>query len=208
MCLKNPSESHEETEVTQRSNVFHSKCLVNDMVCGVIIDGGCCTNTASKELVEKLSLRTLKHPKPYRLQWVNNCGELKVTKQVVVRFSIGSYVDEVLCDVVPMHASHLMLGRPWQFDRGAIHDGRTNQYSFEHHGRSITLIPMSPEGVHVDMLQRQKGDSGLGGKKTEGEAPSVDVLVPNMEKLMVDHGPSVGSPTMKNVQCSSCVGPS
>jgi hypothetical protein len=28
----------------------------------------------------------------------------------------------VLCDVVSMHATHLLLGRPWQFDRKAKHD--------------------------------------------------------------------------------------
>jgi len=51
-------------------------------------------------------------------------GEVKVTKQIVVPFSIGKYVDEVLCNVVPMQASHILLGRPpWQYDRKTIHDG-------------------------------------------------------------------------------------
>ena len=36
------------------------------------------------------------------MQWLNDSGEVKVTKQVVVPFSIGKYVDEVLCDVVPI----------------------------------------------------------------------------------------------------------
>jgi hypothetical protein len=40
-----------------------------------------------------------------------------VTRQVLVALSIGKYEDEVLCDVVPMHACHLLLGRPWQYDR-------------------------------------------------------------------------------------------
>jgi hypothetical protein len=53
-----------------------------------------------------------------------------VTRQVLVALSIGKYKDEVLCDVVPMHASHLLLGRPWQYDRKAMHDGFTNKYSF------------------------------------------------------------------------------
>jgi hypothetical protein len=34
------------------------------------------------------------------LQWLNDSGEVKVTKQVVVPFLIGKYVDEVLGDVV------------------------------------------------------------------------------------------------------------
>ena len=40
-----------------------------------------------------------------------------MNKQVLVSFSIGKYEDEVLCDVVPMQAGHLLLGRPWKFDR-------------------------------------------------------------------------------------------
>jgi hypothetical protein len=42
-----------------------------------------------------------------------------------VALSIGKYEDEVLCDVVPMHACHLLLGRPWQYDKRAKHDGFT-----------------------------------------------------------------------------------
>ena len=49
-------------------------------------------------------------------------------EQVVVPFTIGSYKDEVTCDVVPMSASHLLLGRPWQFDRQVVHNRRANTY--------------------------------------------------------------------------------
>lgn len=85
---------------------------------------------------------TLKHPHPYRLQWLNECGEIKVTRQVLVALSIGKYEDEVLCDVVTMHASHLLLGRPWQYDRRVMHDGFTNRYSFTHRKQPIILVPL------------------------------------------------------------------
>ena len=81
-------------------------------MCSVIIDGGICTNVASTTLVEKLGLPTFEHPKPYKLQWLNDSGEVKVDKQVLVSFSIGKYKYEVMCDVVPMQAGHIMLGRP------------------------------------------------------------------------------------------------
>ncbi|KAF7832974.1 Transposon Ty3-I Gag-Pol polyprotein [Senna tora] len=98
-------------------------------------------------MVDKLGLRTLKHPRPYRLQWLNESGDLKVTKQVLISFSIGKYKDEVLCDVVPMQPSHLLLGRPWQFDRRTTHDGFKNRYSFSKDGRSFTLVPLPPQQV-------------------------------------------------------------
>jgi hypothetical protein len=96
----------------QRENIFHTRCHIQNKVCSMIIDGGSCAYVASDTLVKKLNLSCIKHPRPYRLQWLNECGEVRVTKQVLIVFAIGKYSDEILCDVVPMHASHLLLGRP------------------------------------------------------------------------------------------------
>ena len=41
-----------------------------------------------------------------------------------------------------MDACHLLLRRPWQFDRGIIHDGRKNNYSLVKGGQKFTLLPM------------------------------------------------------------------
>ncbi|KAF7841695.1 uncharacterized protein G2W53_003993 [Senna tora] len=103
----------------QRENIFRTRCRVKNKVCRLIIDGGSVTNVASTTMVEKLNLPTVRHPIPYKLQWSNECGEIKVDKQVLVSFSIGKYCDEILCDVVPMHAGHILLGRPWELDRKA-----------------------------------------------------------------------------------------
>ncbi|KAH9780591.1 hypothetical protein KPL71_008136 [Citrus sinensis] len=119
-----------EDKVAQRENIFHTRCYVQDKVCSMIIDGGHCTNVASTIMVEKLGLLTVKHPRPYKLQWLNDSEEVKVNKQVLVTFRIGKYEDKVLCYVVPMQAGHLLLGRAWQFERRVKHDGFTNKYSF------------------------------------------------------------------------------
>jgi hypothetical protein len=140
----------------QRENIFHTRCHINNKVCSMIIDGGSCTNVASTTLVEKLNFPTLKHPMPYKLKWLNDCGEIKVTKQVLISFSIGKYKDEVLCDVVPMHAGHILLGRPWQFDRKAIHDGFKNRYSFVKDSRTVTLIPLTPRQVYEDQVKLKR----------------------------------------------------
>ncbi|KAH9744280.1 Endonuclease [Citrus sinensis] len=145
----------EDAEV-QRDNIFHTRCHIKDKVCSMIIDGGSCTNVASTSLVEKLNLKTLKHPRPYKLQWLNDCGEVKVNKQVLVSFSIGRYKDEVLCDVVPMHAGHILLGRPWQYDRRVTHDGYLNRYSFVMNKRQITFVPLTPRQVYEDQMSIKK----------------------------------------------------
>lgn len=96
----------------QQENIFHTKYHVDNKVCSLIIDRKGCTNVANTSLVDKLNLPTLRHPRLYKLQWLNECGEIKVTKQVKVPFAIANYKDEVVYDVVSMHARHLLLGRP------------------------------------------------------------------------------------------------
>jgi len=54
-----------------------------------------------------------------------------VNKQVLITFAIGKYKEEVWCDVVPMEATHVLLGRPWQYDRKNLHDGLTNKKLFQ-----------------------------------------------------------------------------
>ena len=132
-----------ELEPTQRENIFQSRCKIKKWVCSLIIDGGSSTYVASTRLVEKLNLETIPHVKPYKLAWISKEGEIDVNKQVLINFSIGSYKDEVLCDVVPMEVTHILLGRPWQFDKQTLHNGHTNQYIFCINGNKTTLLPLS-----------------------------------------------------------------
>ncbi|XP_071900987.1 uncharacterized protein [Coffea arabica] len=60
----------------QRDNIFYTRCHVTNKVCSLVIDPGSCTNVASALMVEKLNLPTSEHPRPYKLQWLNNSGEI------------------------------------------------------------------------------------------------------------------------------------
>ena len=42
---------------------------------------------------------------------MNERGVVRVNKQVMISFSVCKYKDEVLCNVVPVHATHLLLRR-------------------------------------------------------------------------------------------------
>jgi hypothetical protein len=96
----------------------------------------------AEEAVQKLALDTEKHPTPYRLEWLKKGNEVIVSKRCLVHFSIGTkYKDNTWCDVVAMDACHLLLGRPWQYDRNAHHDGRKNTYSFLVDNVKLTLLP-------------------------------------------------------------------
>lgn len=122
---------------SQRENLFQLKCLIKGNVCSLVIDGGSCTNVTSSSLVDFLHLPTTKHSSLYKLEWLSECGELRVHRQVMIKFKIGTYQDEILCDVVPMQAFHVLLGRPWKYDRTTHHDGRTNRYSFVHEMKEL-----------------------------------------------------------------------
>ncbi|XP_071933924.1 uncharacterized protein [Coffea arabica] len=66
----------------QRENIFYIRCHVKDKVCNLVVDPGSCTNVASAHMVEKLSLATTNHPNPYKLQWLNNSGEIREYQDV------------------------------------------------------------------------------------------------------------------------------
>ena len=134
----------------QRCNLFQTRAGIQGKSIKVIIDGGSCHNLASTELCSKLNLQTKPHPHPYHVQWLSDDGSVKIHQVVKVQIKIGAYEDSIECDVVPMSVCHLLLGRPWQYDKGAIHDGRANTYSFKWKDKSYLLRPMTPSQVIAD----------------------------------------------------------
>ena len=56
-----------------------------------------------------------------------------------MEFSTRAYKERVICDVLPMDACHLLLGRPWKFDRKVIYDGEENTISFKKDGRTFKI---------------------------------------------------------------------
>ncbi|RDX85601.1 Retrovirus-related Pol polyprotein from transposon 17.6, partial [Mucuna pruriens] len=89
------------------------------------------------------------------------------------------YEDEVLCEVVPIKAKHLLLGRQCQFERKVIHDGVTNRFTFTfvHMGKKLLLKPLSPKDVQEDknkMREKRKKERKVEKKekcKKERRAP-------------------------------------
>ncbi|KAK1616807.1 hypothetical protein QYE76_022324 [Lolium multiflorum] len=134
----------------QRCNIFQTRAGIGGKSIKVIIDGGSCHNLASTELCEKLNLTLRKHPHPYHVQWLSDKGNVKIQHTVTVNFKIGPYEDTVECDMVPMTVCHMLLGRPWQFDKKAIHDGYSNAYTFKVKDKKFELRPMTPNQIIAD----------------------------------------------------------
>ncbi|XP_021737243.1 uncharacterized protein LOC110703765 [Chenopodium quinoa] len=179
----------------QRENIFQTRCTIKDRVCNLIIDSGSCTNVASTTLVSKLNLETTNHPTPYKLQWLNNHNQEKVTKQTLLSFSIGKlYKDEVLCDVLPMDACHVLLGRTWQFYRDVMHDGIKNTYSFMMDKKKIVLNPLSPTIKHKEPLDTGNtikenlliGENEMGKEINQGHLVFIFLLREAQERISMD----------------------
>ncbi|GJX07267.1 RNA-directed DNA polymerase [Tanacetum coccineum] len=170
-----------------RNNIFRTKCTSKGKICDMIIDRGSCENVVSTYMVEKLGMKTEDHHEPYQLTWIKKGNTFKVSKRCLVQFSIGKkYKDEVWCEVIPMDAAHILLGRPWQFDRKTKHDGFQNTYSFKKDGVNITLVPF-------ESRQTQADGSNLFMKKT------VQPLLKEFADGILNDIPP-GLPAMRDIQ--------
>ncbi|XP_074298391.1 uncharacterized protein LOC141629263 [Silene latifolia] len=108
---------------------------------------------------------------------------------------MGSYVNEILCNVIPMDACHILLGRPWQFDRDVLHRGRCNEYELRDKGKRIVLKPLSPQNSRVATINTvpKAGMSLLNGERDveraidDGERVFVLVAKENSSSNVVLH---------------------
>ena len=94
---------------------------------------------------------------------------------MTIPFSIGRYNDQVECDVMPMQACQLLLGRPWLYNRDAQICGRSNKIVFMYKGERITFLPLTPEEILKDDLKRKQRESEnqlrVSHKHSEGVFP-------------------------------------
>jgi hypothetical protein len=129
---------------------------------------------------------------PRYMQWMNQSGMLKITHKVRVKFSVGNYVDTVDCDVAPMSACHLLLGRPWQFDLDATHSGRSNNYAFVHKGVHHVLKPMLESAITAEVFASVKKK-----KKEAGE------LTPKPRTALLQEGENDVALSYEIIACES-----
>ncbi|RVW70926.1 Retrovirus-related Pol polyprotein from transposon 297 [Vitis vinifera] len=97
----------------RRTSIFQTRISCQGRLCTMIIDGGSSLNIASQELVEKLNLKTERHPNPFRVAWVNDTS-IPVSFRCLVTFLFEEFK----------------------------HDGYENTYALIHNGRKKILCPM------------------------------------------------------------------
>lgn len=70
-------------------------------------------------------------------------------EQYLLSFQIRSLQEQALCDVVEMDACHILIVRPWLFDKKGYQDGGANTYEFMKYGQRYKLTPMMENAVEV-----------------------------------------------------------
>ncbi|GJS95323.1 transposon ty3-I gag-pol polyprotein [Tanacetum coccineum] len=102
-----------------------------------------CENLVSKALDKAFKLPTKPHLSPYQIGWIKKGQALKVTSLCKVPLAIRKHYNElVTCDVVDIEACHVLLGRTWQHDMDATHQGKSNMYLFKWGEKTIAMLPL------------------------------------------------------------------
>jgi hypothetical protein len=80
-------------------------------------------------VVKKLRLNTKMHHKPHSLNWIRKDYKFPIKKKCIIKFAITSkYVDEVICDVVPLETCGMVLGSHYLYDHKSIFYSEHNRY--------------------------------------------------------------------------------
>jgi hypothetical protein len=131
---------------------------------------------------------------------MNTSGTLKITHKARVKFSVGTYVDTMDCNVAPLSACHLLLGRPWQFDLDATHGGSSNCYSFVQKGIHHVFKPMLESGIESEAFApvKKKYQTATSKPKLrttllQGEENDVTISNTSDESPMKEEGPRIRS---------------
>uniref|UniRef100_A0A1S4ANP2 CCHC-type domain-containing protein n=1 Tax=Nicotiana tabacum TaxID=4097 RepID=A0A1S4ANP2_TOBAC len=169
-----------------RHNIFHTRCT-----------------SKGKFLKKWLTNWGLRQPlqKPYRMRWLDEGRNAQVNKRCLIPFSIGkNYQDKVWCDVMPMDACHLLLGRPWEYGRRAIHDGFKNTYSFVKDGKKIKLLPMNPEDLKSNPKMKETYITRAKVEEHLKEGEEVLIVVPKeVESITKKESLEVNDPRLQAI---------
>ncbi|XP_028552635.1 uncharacterized protein LOC110101527 [Dendrobium catenatum] len=132
---------------------------------------------------------------------INGKGvEIAVTDSCRVHFSIGkNYDSEVVCDVIDMDVCHIILGRPWQFDVGAIHDGRANTYTFDWKGKTLRMLPINREAETVGLNSKPSMCVVSGNQLLHAWRNSSQILALIVKEKAEEAG-HVELPPLRNIQ--------
>lgn len=140
----------------QQTELFYANCLICGRRVTFVIDNGSNTNLIAQRLIRDLQLH-LTNVRPYQLSWIIDGLKVIDCEQCLIRLIFGGHYQDYVCSVKPV--MNLLLGRPWQFDRGAIYNGQENSYTIQLSNLTVTLfsnVRNRNQGIDTRMLGNPK----------------------------------------------------
>jgi len=129
------SSLNETQHEKERIELFHIRVISKHTKIYTLFDRGSQENIISEDIVKKLNLETIPHPKPYPLGWICDNAKLHVTERCKLRFAItANFIDEVELDVIPLDICGIILGSPYLYDRRVIFHFHENKYHLFKYG--------------------------------------------------------------------------
>nr|GEV45259.1 uncharacterized mitochondrial protein AtMg00860-like [Tanacetum cinerariifolium] len=122
-------EGEKKEDRVSSTKIFHSKILINNSVCSLIIDGFSINNFVSRKLVDLLKL-------PMEICPIEGYQVCRVPVTIE-----KSYKVEIRCIVDDIDECHILLGRPWRCKVNGKYDVKRNLYIFPWEGRRIAMVP-------------------------------------------------------------------
>ena len=147
--LFNPVASEEWKHTTG----FYTLARSGDTLMKLVIDEGSTMNVVAQSTIKRCNLKIKPDPYPFKVAWVYKTS-LMVFHRCKVPIQSGGYKDEILCDVLRMDVAHLLLGRPWLYDRSAIHRGRENTYTLGSKARTSLLLRVDLKSCYLPPTQK------------------------------------------------------
>jgi hypothetical protein len=155
-----------------RSKLFHIRVIMRHTKVNTLIDSGSQSNLILEEVVKQLGLNTQMYHKPYSLKWIRKNHKLHITKQCTLKFAISSkFVDEVMCDVVPLNECGMVLGSHYLYNHKAIFYREYSQYHLIKAGKEYV--------VHDHHLKANQSLQTMEQLRKETHARNTPIIVPN-----------------------------
>lgn len=111
-----------------------------------------------------------------------------LTFHFLVKFLMGGNIEDmVVCDVVPMDACHILLGRPWFYDNDMIQYARPNTYLFQRGNKNYTLHPLREEASNTPKETKIIGL--LTTEKFEVVSKELGIMYALVAKILDDEQP-------------------
>ena len=74
----------------RRIAILTTNVMINDKPCKILIDSGSYVNAISRNTVNRTGLRSIQHPKTYKVSWIDTTS-LSITEQCQVPLQLAGY---------------------------------------------------------------------------------------------------------------------